>query len=347
MKKKTGLLIIAFLLFYSMIHLSRYLPDLYTGKFSLVDERTYDKRLLNLLADMLTAYLFTLSAYYTLFFFYPSKKYVVLLATLIVAFTGCFLFSYAGARWTAADPVRLSRFFRQQVLYNAFYTVFAMVFYFVRYAQYKELQQRELALQNRDSELSFLRSQINPHFLFNSLNNIYSMVYHQSNRSLEAISGLSDLLRYMLYDAGETISLEKEIHFIEKYIALEQLRFERPSLINFTYKAGANQTRLPPLLLIPFIENAFKHGEISFTHTWLDIAIDTLGDEILLSCTNTIGVKHKDATGGIGIENVRKRLALLYPKRHSLIIEQSAGKFKVSLRLGSNPLSAPKKDETE
>ncbi|HKG05082.1 MAG TPA: histidine kinase [Pedobacter sp.] len=335
MKKKTGLLLIAFLLFYAMIHLARYLPDLYTGKFSLVDERSYDLRLLSLIADILISFLFTISTYLLLHLYYPSKKYLILALSLIAAFGLCFIISYSAARWPAEGHIRLSRFFREHILYNAFYTIFAMVFYFIRFSQYKELQQRELALQNRDSELSFLRSQINPHFLFNNLNNIYSMVYHQSPQALAAISGLSEMLRYMLYDTSETISLEKEIHYIEKYIALEQLRFEQPGQISLTYPDNAAQIQLPPLLLIPFIENAFKHGAVAFDHTWLNISVSiTAENKIELQCVNEVGPKHKDQTGGIGIENVRKRLNLLYPGNHSLDIGQQEHKFIVNLKLG-------------
>ncbi|TDQ11842.1 sensor histidine kinase [Pedobacter metabolipauper] len=341
MKKKTGILIVVFVLFYAMIHLGRYLPDLYTGKFSLVDERGYDERLLSLAADLLMSFLFTFSAYLMLHRYYPTRKYVILAIGLVSVFIICFIVSYIAAQWFTPQHIRLSGFFRENVLYNGFYTIFAMVFYFVRYTQFKELQQRELALQNRDSELSFLRSQINPHFLFNNLNNIYSMVYHNSDQSLSAISGLSELLRYMLYDTSETITLEKEVHYIEKYIALEQLRFEKPGKLNFTWSGDAHQINLPPLLLIPFIENAFKHGDIDFERTWLDISISTTPNhEILLCCINDVGTKRKDQTGGIGIENVRKRLNLLYPQNHNLNIEQQPGKFKVELKLGkySSPI---------
>jgi two-component system LytT family sensor kinase len=340
MKKKTGLLVITFLAFYALIHLGRYLPDLYNGKFSLVDERSYDQRLFSLIVDLVMAFLFTFSAYTVLFLYYPLKKYLLLTMLLIAAFVTCFIISYAGAQWQVGEHIRLSRFFRNQILYDAFYTIFALVFYFLRYSQFKELQQRELAIQNRESELSFLRSQINPHFLFNNLNNIYSLVYHKSDQSLPAISGLSELLRYMLYDTSETISLEKEIHYIEKYISLEQLRFEKPCKLLFSYPDNASQILMPPLLLIPFIENAFKHGAVAFDHTWLEISISlTPAQEILFSCTNEIGQKQKDQTGGIGIENVRKRLTLLYPGNHSLDITQEDNKFKVALKLGKYEIS--------
>jgi two-component system LytT family sensor kinase len=335
MRKKTGLLIIAFLLFYSMIHLGRYLPDLYYGKFSLVDERSFEEQFVSLTVDLLLSFLFTFSAYFALCIFYPGGKYLLLATGLAASFIICFIISYGAAQWMAVEHIRLSRFFRNQILYNAFYTVFAMVFYFVRYSQYKELQRRELVIQNRESELSFLRSQINPHFLFNNLNNIYSMVYHKSDQSLAAISGLSEILRYMLYDSSETITLGKEIQYIEKYIALEQIRFENPGKIIFTYPEDGLSTQLPPLLLIPFIENAFKHGDITFDKPWLtiDIKISSEG-KILISCVNNVGVKPKDHTGGIGIENVRKRLGLLYPGNHNLEINYQPDKYMVKLELG-------------
>ena len=330
-----GILIIAFLVFYTMIHLGQYLPDLYHGKFSLVDERGYDQRLISLGADVLISFLFTFSAYYCLFGAYASRKYFLLLVTLGLSFILCFFISYLLAQWHADEQLRLSRFFRTHILYDAFYTIFGMVFYFVRYAQFKELQQKELAVQNRDAELSFLRSQINPHFLFNNLNNIYSLVYHGAEQSLAAISGLSELLRYMLYDTREIIGLNQEVQYIEKYIALEQLRFEKPCKLRFGYTPDRSQVQLPPLLLIPFIENAFKHGAVSFDKIWLDINISVSKDQrIVLCCTNDVGAKQKDQTGGIGIDNVRKRLALLYPGNHRLDIEQLNQTFKVRLELG-------------
>ena len=146
---------------------------------------------------------------------------------------------------------------------SSIFIIYGIVFYFIRYSYYKELQQRELLLQNRQSELSFLRSQINPHFLFNSLNNIYSLAYQQSERVLPAIAGLSDLLRYMLYDANEKVPLEKELEYIRKYIDLQRLRFEQPVKAEFIVPAIPAKFLIPPLLLIPFVENAFKHGEFS------------------------------------------------------------------------------------
>ncbi|WP_224071865.1 sensor histidine kinase [Arachidicoccus terrestris] len=211
-----------------------------------------------------------------------------------------------------------------------------MVFYFIQYSLYNEFQQKELTLQNKSSELSLLRSQINPHFLFNNLNNIYSLVYHNSKQSLNAISGLSELLRFMLYEKSEFIPLENEINYIKKYIELEQLRFERPSLIKFCVEKTKNEPLIPPLLLIPFIENAFKHGKVSFEEHWLeiDIKVEHNGD-IVVRCINNVGIKAKAPIGGIGLENVKKRLEILYQGDYKFEIHHIENKFVVNLEINN------------
>ncbi|MES2455346.1 MAG: histidine kinase [Bacteroidota bacterium] len=335
MKKKIWLLLVIFIAFYLLAHSSAYLPDLLHGRFSLVDERSYEWRLLGLLADITVSFLFSLGTYLLLCTFYPVQKYVQLFAGLVLSFVFCFAISYLSGRLTGPDPIRLAIFFRQNILFDGVYVIFAMVFYFMRYAQHKELQQKELVLQNNTAELSFLRSQVNPHFLFNNLNNIYSLVYQRSEQALPAISGLSELLRYMLYDTAEQVELAKEISYLEKYIALQQLRFEHPSNIGFLIEGETSGFQIPPLLLIPFVENAFKHGDVKDTtgQPWLNIHICVTQNVLTFTCHNTIAQKRKDETGGIGIENVRKRLALLYPDQHVLDISTVDQLFTVNLSL--------------
>jgi sensor histidine kinase YesM len=212
------------------------------------------------------------------------------------------------------------------------YIIYGIVFYFIRYSYYKEMQQRELLLQNRQSELSFLRSQINPHFLFNSLNNIYSLAYQQSDRVLPAISGLSDLLRYMLYDANEKVPLEKELAYIRKYIDLQRLRFGQPIQADLHVAGKTDEVSIPPLLLIPFVENAFKHGDLS-NGSGLQINIYTSDQKLHVLCYNKKGSQAKDAGGGIGLENVKRRLSLLYPGKHVLAVEDKNDFFSVNLEL--------------
>jgi sensor histidine kinase YesM len=180
--------------------------------------------------------------------------------------------------------------------------------------------------------LSFLRSQLNPHFLFNSLNNIYSLAYRQSNQVLPAIAALSDLLRYMLYDSNEKVPLEKELAYIRKYIELQSLRFEQPILADVHVSGHIDEVMIPPLLLIPFIENAFKHGQFN-TVSGLLVNIYTNDKKLHVHCHNKKGKQEKDAGGGIGLENVKRRLSLLYPNKHILLIDDKNDFFTVNLEL--------------
>jgi two-component system LytT family sensor kinase len=333
MQKKLWLLFILSLVFYGVIHLTGHLPGMLHGKFTLVDERPLANRALSLGADMSLAFLYSLFTYLVLYYYYPGKRFAQLVTGLMVASALLFILGFAWNRAMDEHPATLSRYFRANVLYEVLYMVLATVFYFVRYSRYRELLEKDLQLQVRNAELSYLRSQINPHFLFNNLNNIYSLVYRGSDEALNAIAGLSDLLRYMLYNQTDTVALQQEISCIEKYIKLQQLRYEEPTKIQLIYPAESVQISVPPLLLIPFVENAFKHGAPSPDQQWLSITIAADHKTLVVESINKIGVGNKDQTGGIGIENVKKRLELLYPGRHTLTISNRDNLFTVKLQI--------------
>jgi two-component system LytT family sensor kinase len=333
MKRKIWLLFILSIVFYSAIHLSGHVPGLLQGKFTYVDERPFPQQLQTLTVDLLLAFLFSLSTYLFFFYSYPAKKYVLLTFGLPVSFLFIFLAGFGWNQTMSLHPEGLVRFFRNNILFDILYVIRGVVFYFVRYSRQRELQEKELQLQVRNAELSFLRSQVNPHFLFNNLNNIYSLVYRGSSEALNAIDGLSELLRYMLYNQSETIILNQEITYIEKFIALQQLRYESPTQIKISYPEEQLKVNIPPLLLIPFIENAFKHGAPSTEEIWLWVHIAFKQNTLSFECINKIGQNHKDQTGGIGIENVSKRLELLYPGRHSLQTLVQDDLFTVKLKL--------------
>jgi len=159
------------------------------------------------------------------------------------------------------------------------------------------------------------------------------LVYEQNIQALSAISGLSELLRYMLYNSSETVLLTTEVSYIEKYIALQQLRFEQQSMIVLTQSCSGEAAHIPPLLLISFVENAFKYGKVSVNENWLKIAITSDPYRLNFSCTNIIGNLSKDITGSIGLNNVKQRLNLLYPGRHWLEISELDNFFIVKLQL--------------
>ncbi len=332
MKKKLPLLLAGFIVCYYAMHIAYDLPNLVHGtpNFAWLPAQRF--ALAARLADMVMASLFALLPYIVLHTYYPKGKTVTAVLLGLAGVVSVFFMQYA-LRRLLLQPIRLRNFFLDNLFFTAAYLLYGVVFYFVRYAWHKEVEQKDLLLQNRQAELSFLRSQINPHFLFNSLNNIYSLVYDHSPNALPAIAGLSELLRYMLYDNKELVPLEKELAYIEKYIGLQKLRFEHPVEAQLQVKGNISAVTIAPLLLVPFIENAFKHGDFAEGGRGLDASLYAVGNKVYFYCFNTKGLGQKDAGGGIGLANIQRRLQLLYPGRHALQIEDNQHSFTVNLEL--------------
>ncbi|WP_248723443.1 sensor histidine kinase [Seonamhaeicola sp. ML3] len=189
---------------------------------------------------------------------------------------------------------------------------------------------------NLQNELKLLKSQINPHFLFNALNNIYALSTIDSNKTQQSISYLSDMLRYVLYECeNELVPIKKEIEYIENYLKLFALKSSKTYPIKTKFHIENNLT-IAPMLFIPFIENALKHGNIEkMKESFININIVTKKNNIIFEVENSIPKTdiNKDDMGGIGIENVKKRLAILYPQKHNLLISQNKHSFKVQLNL--------------
>ena len=182
-----------------------------------------------------------------------------------------------------------------------------------------ENEKNTLAKEKVSAELNFLKSQVNPHFLFNTLNNIYSLVYHKSEKALPAIMQLSELMRYMTTEApGDKIELSKEIQYIESFIALESLRVRDEVAIEFSVTGVVPGMSIAPLILIPFIENGFKHGVITDKATPFVINIAVNKNELHLLVSNKVNYNQKDAASGIGLSNVRRRLDILYTGNYTL-----------------------------
>ncbi|UMB59884.1 sensor histidine kinase [Lutibacter sp. A80] len=200
---------------------------------------------------------------------------------------------------------------------------------------YKNEKQKALIeTQKINTELSFLKAQINPHFLFNSLNSIYSLANKKSDFTTDAIITLSELMRYMLYETDrEYVSLKKEIDYIKNYIALQNLRLKDSSGVRFNARGNLDHY-IEPLLLISFIENAFKYGTDYTGKTNINIQISIEDQKLILTSTNYISIneKNKDSSG-IGLQNIRARLNLLYPNTHSLKIKESEKLYSLELVL--------------
>ncbi len=230
------------------------------------------------------------------------------------------------------------RIYLQTNIYNTLSIIFIAFAYRLMMAWYlQEKIRKELENQKLQAELSFLKMQVNPHFLFNALNNIYSLaVMEKSKKTGDSILKLSELMRYVLYekeDAENKVSLDKEIRHINSYIDLEKLRRPGDVYINFSIEGDTNGKRIVPLLLFPLIENACKHGVLTDAQKPVDISLKVTDHELNFSIENSINFYQKDEVGGIGIPNVQKRLDLLYGKKYTLDVSKTADRFIVNLQL--------------
>jgi LytS/YehU family sensor histidine kinase len=206
-------------------------------------------------------------------------------------------------------------------------------------------ENRELKIKNQEiqSQLSSLRSQINPHFLFNNLNNLYSYAIELSPKTPAIILELSSVLRYMLYECKERfVPLSKEIEQLEHFTQLNQLQIEERGKVSFTATAIKPGYQIAPLILLVFIENAFKHSQSGqSSNIRIDVEIKMEGDTLYFNCKNNFQpiTETENLTKGIGLDNVKKRLQLLYPKAHELIIKETSNQFEVSLKMELQKIS--------
>ncbi len=188
--------------------------------------------------------------------------------------------------------------------------------------------------EKKTAQLAFLKNQVNPHFIFNTLNNIYSLVSSKSDKALPSIEKLSQLMRYMYKDSeAQQVSLQNEIDYIKNFIDLQSIRLSNKDSIHFSLTGDFEQYKIAALLLIPFIENMFKHGILNRVENPLEIHISIESGVLHLDTSNYINTLHKDEASGIGLDNVTKRLLLLYPNKHTLQIETKENIYTTSLQI--------------
>lgn len=189
---------------------------------------------------------------------------------------------------------------------------------------------------NLKNELELLKAQINPHFLFNTLNNIDSLIYKSPSEASNALITLSNMLRYMVYDIKQDfVPLGKEIDYIKSYIQLQKIRFRNPEYVSFAYDESCNNALVAPVLLMAFIENSFKYSHNFDKFPVIDIKMSCAQNELRFYCKNyynSSNQKH-ERTGGVGLANVKRRLALLYPDKHVLNISSESNIFVVDLSI--------------
>ena len=195
----------------------------------------------------------------------------------------------------------------------------------------------ELGKEKAEAELNFLKSQINPHFLFNSLNSVYFLIDKNNPDARQALHKFSDMLRYQLYEAnGEKIPIEKEISYLQDYVHLQQLRKDENYKVQFNCSPEVKNFSIEPLLLIPFVENAFKHishKTDGSNFVKLDLTRNNGYFEFAVENSREKGMYTTELHGGIGMNNVKRRLELLYPDSHKLDVNEDPNTFKINLKL--------------
>lgn len=244
-------------------------------------------------------------------------------------------------RFRGPQAFQARQLFRARFLFEIF-ALFIILIISTAYSVSKigrkrERENAQKQSEQLNSEMKFLKSQINPHFLFNALNNIYALTLTGSDRSSDMILKLSHMLRYILYECNEpTVILENEWDYIQNYIEFQKLKSQDDLNIKLHFDNQMPKSTLIPMLLIPFVENAFKHSKVEdVKNGWIQIHLNNQPEEVIFQIENSVpSMNHqKDNVRGIGLENVKRRLELGYPNSYDLIINDSPSIFSVVLRI--------------
>lgn len=214
--------------------------------------------------------------------------------------------------------------------------IYAVLIRFMINSFESQKQKNELINQRQASELALLRSQVNPHFLFNTLNNIYSLVYKKSDEAPEAVMKLSSVMRYMFFDASaDKVPLIKEIDYLKSFIELQKLRISHPDFVSLQIKGNPDGHQIAPMLLISFVENAFKHSsKLHQPGIIIRLTADKEGIKfIVVNYMKKTKPTESKTNSGIGLDNIRRRLQLTYPGRHKLTIAQDGELYSVNLEI--------------
>ena len=229
---------------------------------------------------------------------------------------------------------KVTEYFLNRVLIGGFFMISSCIIKFTLDWFASERIQRNLESERREMELQFLKSQLNPHFLFNSLNNIYSLAYQKSDKTADAIMKLSEIMRYMIYESNTpTVALSKEVDYLTNYIELQKIRFKDGAFIELTLNGEIDDQKIVPLMLISFVENAFKHGVVNDPANPVKINIIANQKILHFSVINKKNNQNKDAQGGVGLTNVERRLQLVYPDRYKLNVVNSATHYTCELMI--------------
>jgi two-component system LytT family sensor kinase len=307
---------------------------------------TYPQRFLNECwrAIYITVLNFILYEYAFPFIKFRWKRIIlgifILFVLLMLYSFGLYAWRYIGIQLHIYTALRSDASINEGVTYHFSYSVASIFFFGVikHFYDYRNLKitAQKLQIQKQEAELNYLKSQTNPHFLFNTLNNIYSLARDKSDLAPESIMRLSKILRFMLYEtSGNYIAIEQELKIINDYIALEKLRYDENLGVNFNYDVEDLKQSMPPLLLIPLVENAFKHG-VSETRglPFVDIHLSINKRQLVFSVKNSSEIVPEQGAvkENIGLSNLRRQLELLYTD-YNLAVKQEASVFIATLKI--------------
>jgi len=263
--------------------------------------------------------------------------FILVAVTLIlcVSYSKYELFSYFALHKSKHKMPPFHAFVYFDFLSNLLPVVFAMA---IRYAQRNfslEIAQKEAQAHKLQADLTQLRYQLQPHFFFNALNNIYSLIAFDPQKAQQSVHSLSKLMRHFMQNSDQKqISLAEEVDFLQQYISLMQLRLTDKTTVQVDFPKQVPQLTIAPLLFISLVENAFKHGVSATTTTALSFSLRVEGNTIIFRSENTkIPTQESLYSSGIGIDNLKKRLTLLYPERHQYTIEEKEGKYMAQLTI--------------
>ena len=201
----------------------------------------------------------------------------------------------------------------------------------------KTIVREQILKQAVTSELVYLKSQINPHFLFNTLNNIHTLVYIQAPVASEAVMRLSSLMRYMLYESNAaTVPVTTELNYLNDYIGLQQLRYASPNVVDFRVEGDIERSSIAPLLFIHLLENSYKHSPAELPSGSIQVSVLVKGLTLSFHCENPLSSQTDNflgESGGIGLANLRKRLSLLYRDRYRLAVHRDERRFRVEMEI--------------
>lgn len=245
-----------------------------------------------------------------------------------------YLKSFGYNNWEKVQGTRWERFSNVVYYLNAIKGANFIVWFGVAIKFFKAWYQRHQAA--LEAELNFLKAQIHPHFLFNTLNNLYALTLNNSPKSPEIVMGLSQILRYMLYECNvDSVSLKKDVEMLDSFIMLERIRYEDRLDFNFIKEGSLDEDQIAPLLLLPLVENAFKHGAgEKVGQAWINIELAVQQGILKFKINNSKAeVANEKKEGNIGLENVKKRLELIYPNAYELKIFDEEDVFAVILKI--------------